>query len=66
MPYELNEKRAMTKKIEATSRESDVKIEHKRGTLVMTFTPAAYELYKQAIYKYYRDHPQLMCKKLYR
>jgi hypothetical protein len=53
----------MTKK---TSRESDVKIEHKRGTLVMTFTPAVYELYKQAIYKYYRDHPQLMCKKLYR
>ena len=30
MPYELNEKRAMTKKIEATSRESDVKIEHQR------------------------------------
>ena len=27
MSYELNEKRAMAKKIEATSRESDVKIE---------------------------------------
>ena len=52
----------MTKK---TSKESDVKIEHKRGTLVMTFTPAAYELYKQAIYKYYRDHPQLRCVKSY-
>jgi hypothetical protein len=31
----------------------------------MTFTPAAYELYKQAIYKYYRDHPQLRCVKSY-
>jgi hypothetical protein len=39
MPYELNEKRAMTKKIEATSRECDVKIEHKRGALVMTPSP---------------------------
>ena len=66
MSYELNEKRAMAKKIEATSRESDVKIEHKRGTLVLTFTTAAYELYKQGIYKYDRDHPQLRCVKSYK
>ncbi|VDH89816.1 Hypothetical predicted protein [Mytilus galloprovincialis] len=53
MKYKLNEKNALVKKIEAAEREHNVDIQLKRGTLVMTFTPGAYELYKQAIYKFY-------------
>jgi hypothetical protein len=44
------------KKIDAGKRDLDVEIELKRGTLVITYTPAAYEIYKQAIYKYYDEH----------
>lgn len=65
MSYELNEGKAMLKKIEATERDHDINIELKRGTIVMTFTPgpATYEIYKQAIYTYYQNHPGKICQK---
>lgn len=63
MSYELNERKAMLKKIEATERDHDINIELKRGTIVMTFTPATYEIYKQAIYTYYQNHPGKICQK---
>jgi predicted RNA-binding protein len=44
--YKLNEKKALMKKIDAGKRDLDVEIELKRGTLVITYTPAAYEIYK--------------------
>ena len=56
--YKLNEKKALMKKIDAGKRNLDVEIELKMGTLVITYTPAAYEIYKQAIYKYYDEHQQ--------
>ena len=43
--YKLNEKKALMKKIDAGQRDLDVEIELKRGTLVITYTPAAYEIY---------------------
>jgi len=64
MSYELNERKAMLKKIEATERDHDANIELKRGTIVMTFTPATYEIYKQAIYTYYQNHPGKICQKI--
>jgi len=54
--YKLNEKKALRKTIDASKRDLDVEIELKRGTLVITYTPAAYEIYKQAIYKYYDEY----------
>ncbi|XP_063442719.1 putative uncharacterized protein DDB_G0282133 [Mytilus trossulus] len=56
MKYKLNERTALLKKIDAAKRDFDVEIELKRGTLVMSFTPAAYEVYKRAIIKYYDEH----------
>ncbi|VDI45252.1 Hypothetical predicted protein [Mytilus galloprovincialis] len=53
MNYRLNERKALFKKVEATKRHFNVEIQLKRGTLVMTYSPAAYEIYKQAIYEYY-------------
>jgi len=58
MNYKLNEKKALSKKVEATHRPLNVEIVLKRGTLVMIFTPAAYEIYKYEIFKYYEQHPQ--------
>jgi hypothetical protein len=46
----------LVKQYNAGKRDLDVEIELKRGTLVITYTPAAYEIYKQAIYKYYDEH----------
>lgn len=58
MNYKLSEKKALSRKVEATHRPLNVEIVLKRGTLVMTFTPAAYEIYKYEIFKYYEQHPQ--------
>lgn len=44
---------AILKNIKATERDQDVDIQLKQGTLVLTFTPGAFELYKHAIYEYY-------------
>ena len=40
--YALNRKKTLKKKLEATEREWNVKIENKSGTLVLEFTPAPY------------------------
>ena len=63
MPYQMNENKAMHKKIEATKRDLDVDIKLKRGTLVISFTPAAYELYKHAIYRYFDNHSEKVYQK---
>lgn len=55
MNYKMNEKTELEKKLEDAKRDNDVEIKLKRGTLVMTFTAGAYELYKEAIYSFY-DH----------
>jgi hypothetical protein len=52
-PYELNKGRALAKKIDASNRDFDVEIELKRGTLVLEFSAAAYEIFKEAIFYYY-------------
>jgi hypothetical protein len=59
--YKLNEKKALMKKIDAGKRDLDVEIELKRGTLVITYTPAAYEIYKQAIYFDSREFVFISC-----
>ena len=45
----------MKKKLEATEREWNVKIENKSGTLVLEFTPAPYEVFKQTVKTYYEQ-----------
>lgn len=55
MKYTLNEKSVILKKIKATERDQDVDIQLKGGTLVLTFAPGAFELYKHAIYEYYSN-----------
>jgi hypothetical protein len=50
MNYNLNSKKALGKKIEASERELDCDIQLKSGTLVLTCSAAAYEILKKAIY----------------
>lgn len=57
MKYKLDEKKTLEKKVIATQRSQHVNIELKSGTLVMTFTPAAYEIYKAEIFRYFDEHP---------
>ena len=47
--YRLNKEKAIRKKIDAANREYDVKIEDKRGTLVITCTAAAYEVLRKEL-----------------
>jgi hypothetical protein len=49
MNYNLNSKKALGKKIEASERELDCDIQLKSGTLVLTCSAAAYEILKKAI-----------------
>lgn len=44
------------KKTDDSKRNLDVELQLKRGTLEMTFSPAAYETYTHAIYQYYENH----------
>ena len=53
--YALNRKKTLRKKLEATEREWDVKIENKSGSLVLEFTPAPYEVFKQTVKTYYEQ-----------
>ena len=54
MNYEFSKKKAATKKMLATLRESDVDVELKHETLVMTFSAAAYEIFKNAVFTYFK------------
>jgi hypothetical protein len=54
MNYNLNSKKALGKKIEASERELDCDIQLKSGTLVLT-PAAAYEILKKAIYEHYNN-----------
>jgi hypothetical protein len=49
MNYNLNSKKALGKKIEASERELDCDIQLKSGTLVLTCSAAAYEILKKTI-----------------
>jgi hypothetical protein len=53
MKYKLNPERAINKKFEACKRDLNIEIEIKKGTLVMTLTSGAYELFKESIFQYY-------------
>ena len=53
--YTLNEKKTLQKKLEATEREWNVKAENKLGTVVLEFTPAPYEAFKQSVKSYYEQ-----------
>ena len=55
MNYNLNSKKALGKKIEASERELDCDIQLKSGTLVLTCSAAAYEILKKAIYEHYNN-----------
>jgi hypothetical protein len=55
MNYDLNSKKALGKKIEASERELDCDIQLKSGTLVLTCSAAAYEILKKAIYEHYNS-----------
>ena len=50
--YELDRKKAIQKKAAAASRSYDLDIEDKRGTLVLTFSTAAYEIFRHELVSY--------------
>ena len=56
--FALNKKKAIEKKLQATMRKEDVDVELKSGTLVLTMSAAAYELFKTAVFDYYDNHPR--------
>lgn len=51
--YALDMSKAAKKKIAATEREKDVEVSLKYNNLVMVFTPASYELFRQGISGYF-------------
>ena len=51
--YALNKTKAASKKIQASLRTSDVEVDMKHGTLVFTLSAAAYEVFRDAIFKYF-------------
>ena len=51
--YALDMSKAAKKKIAATERRKDVEVSLKYNNLVMTFTPASYELFRQDISGYF-------------
>ena len=53
--YTLNTKKALKKKLKATEREWNVRVENKSGTLVLEFTPAPYEVFKQNVKSFYEQ-----------
>lgn len=53
--YTLNMQKAARKKIAATERVDNVEVTLKNKTLVMVFTPAPYELFKNGIQGYFGD-----------
>jgi len=55
MNYNLNSKKVLEKKIEASERELDCDVQLKSGTLVITCSAASYEILKKAIYEHYNN-----------
>ena len=56
--YNVNKRKAIEKKIDATTRATDVDIKLKSGTLVLTFTAAAYEVFRKATTAYFDNHKE--------
>ena len=53
--YALNTKKTLKKKLKATEREWNVRVENKSGNLVLEFTPAPYEVFKQNVKSFYKQ-----------
>ena len=51
----LNRKKTLKIKLEAAECEWNVKIENKSGTIVLEFTTAPYEVFKQTVETYYEQ-----------
>jgi len=57
--YVMNPQKALQKKISSANRENDIELMDKDGTAVMTFSAAAYEIFKQSAIAFYNNHTDL-------
>ena len=53
--YKLDKQKAIKKKYDTTLRMQDVDIQMKSGTLVLTFSAAAFEVFKTSMFQYFKD-----------
>ncbi|KAK3099777.1 hypothetical protein FSP39_009501 [Pinctada imbricata] len=58
--YTINRKKAIQKKIDASERTNDLHIAEKNGTLVLTFSAAAYEIFRHELQVFLEDKSDLI------